>query len=378
MIPPEYIINDKRDLEFFKKTSFSGFLMKDVLTIYSKSVLNNKIEDSCAWAIELLISGRIEDIFGKLMTISMKNVNINNPSLAHFIFDRYSTYVFLKEKYKNSLSIRNNQQIRNLVAECTFVICNSLKTKPISLMKIKDNEFDMRFIESRLIANRADIVSDKIKYGDPEETKIILNEFNYCLINKKFELCVYWLSWITEWEKKNTKKDKIYICGFRKIQNIETKYCNDVIWLVWEIILSEVNKKNNDKIITSIYSLYKLYKYEFKPSKKAKRAPYLLYAIKYFTDNYHFTNYCTNFNLLIQVCANINNLFFEKNKFAVNNAIKNEIKHHNSNIKVIESNIKNKNQKKKVKELKDIAKEKMRLKITKVEEIDSIILNNSK
>jgi hypothetical protein len=374
MIPPEYIINDKRDSNFFKKTSFTGYCMKDVLAIFTKSIINNKIEDACNWGVELLISGHVEELFDKLIIICMKHININNPNIAYFIYDRYSVFIPIKEKYKTNLSIRNNQQIRNMVAECCFIVCNSLKTKPISCVKIKESEFDMRCIESKFIANSADIVSDKIKYGDPEETKIILNEFNYCLVNKKYEMCVYWLSWIYELEKKSTKKNKLYICGYRKIQNIDTKYCNDIIWFIWEIILNEVNKLGNDNIIKNVYSLYKLYKYEFRPSKKTKRMPYIIYAIKYFTDSYHFTHYCTNFHLMVQVCANINVLFFDKNKFSVNNSIKNEMKNHNSNIRVITGNIK----KKKAKELKHIANEKMRLKITKVEEIDSIILNNSK
>jgi hypothetical protein len=378
MIPPEYVINDKRDSNFFKKTSFTGYCMKDVLAIFTKSIINNKIEDACNWGVELLISGHVEELFDKLIIICMKHININNPNIAYFIYDRYSVFIPIKEKYKNNLSIRNNQQIRNMVAECCFIVCNSLKTKPISCVKIKDSEFDMICIESKFIANSADIVSDKIKYGDPEETKIILNEFNYCLINKKYEMCVYWLSWICELEKKSTKKNKMYICGYRKIQNIDTKYCNDIIWFIWEIILNEVNKLGDDNIIKNVYSLYKLYKYEFRPSKKTKRMPYIIYAIKYFTDSYHFTHYCTNFHLMVQVCANINVLFFDKNKFSVNNSAKNEMKNHNSNIRVITGNIKNNIKKKKVKELKHIANEKMRLKITKVEEIDSIILNNSK
>ena len=384
MIPNEYIINDKRPIEAFKKSSFSGYSMKDVLSIFNKSLLDCKIEESCNWGVELLISGYIVEFFDKIITIGMKNININNPKLPFFLYDRFSNLINILKNCNSKLLLRNNQQIRNMVCECCFVICNSLKTKTLSLVKIKENDFNMVYIESKLIANKSDLISDKIKYGDPEETKIILNEFNYCLINKKFELCIYWLNWILEWEKKNTKQNKVYICGHRDIQNIDKKYCNDIIWFIWEIILKELNTIQNVEIIKNVHALYKLYKYDFKPSKKGKRNYYILYAIKYFTDSYHFTEIYNNYYLMIQACSNINIVFFEKNKFAVNNNYSIEKKNYretksliNEELKTKEQQIKKKTDKDKIKELKKIADEKMRLKINKVEEIDSLILKNS-
>ena len=151
------------------------------------------------------------------------------------------------------LNIRNNQCYRNLIGEVCFIICNSLKTKSLTFMKIKDTDFNIHYLESKIQANKPDLINDKLKYGDPSETKIILNEFNYCLINKKYELCVYWLSWIFEWEKKNTKKNKMYVCGYREITNIDNKYYNDLVWLIWEIILKEGVKTNHDFLNNQIH-----------------------------------------------------------------------------------------------------------------------------
>lgn len=384
MIPNEYLINDKRPIESFKKSSFSGYSMKDVLTIFNKSLLDCKIEESCNWGVELLISGYIVEFFEKIISIGIKNVNINNPKLSYFLYNRFSNFIEIYKTNNTKLLLRNNQQIRNMVCECCFVICNSLKTKSLSLVRIKENDFNMIYIESKLIANKSNLISDKIKYGDPEETKIILNEFNYCLINKKYELCVYWLSWIIEWEKKNTKKNKVYICGYREIQNIDRKYCNDVIWFIWEIILKELDTIQNMEIVKNVHSLYKLYKYDFKPSKKGKRVYYILYALKYFTDSYHFTEVYNNYFLMIQACSNINIIFFEKNKSSINNSQSIEKINYTTNKNIIHNEIKTKEQqqqkksdKQKLKELKKIADEKMRLKINKVEEIDSLILKNS-
>jgi hypothetical protein len=317
-----------------------------------------------------------------VLTIGIKNININNPSMGFFLYSKYSKHIDLVGK-SNVLSVRNNQCYRNLIAETCFIICNSLKTKTLGFSKIKDSDFNMHYLETKILANSPDLINDKLKYGDPNETKIILNEFNYCLINRKYELCVYWLSWILEWEKKNTKKDKMYACGYREINNVEQKYYNDLVWLIWEIILKEGVKNQNDFVNKNIQALYKLYKFDFKSSCKSKKSCYLLFAIKYFTDNYHVSTTINNYNLLVQVCLNINTLFFEKAKLSVRKCSNTEITQYKTNVSNIKNTIKTKEVanktsmgKKKLLELKQIADAKIKLKINTVEEIDSLILQN--
>ena len=382
-IPNEYIIFDNRSLKEFTKLSFSKYLIKDVLIALNKSILDCKIEDSINWGVELLLSGHINKFWDRIITIGIKNININNPNICYFLYIKYSKHIELITKY-NILNIRNNQSYRNLIGETCFLICNSLKTKPLTYIKIKESDFNMNYLESKTIANNPNLIKDKLKYGDPTETKIILNEFNYCLINKKYELCVYWLSWIIEWEKKNTKQNKMYVCGLREINNIDTKYYNDLVWLIWEIILKEGDKLDNSFLNTQIQSLYKLYKYDFKQSNKSKKSMYFLVAIKYFTDNYHINPNIPNYHLLIQVCLNINKIFFEKIKFSINNCKNKEIFKFNSNVDILQKEINTKEMnksivesKKKINKLKQIADTKMKLKITKVEEIDSLILNKN-
>lgn len=379
-IPNEYIIFDNRSCKEFVKVSFSKYLVTDVVKALNKSLVNCKIEESINWAVELLISGHTNKFWDKVLTIGIKNININNPNLAYFLYSKYSRYIDLLKKY-SLIELRNNQSYRNMIAELCFTICNSLKTKSLGYVKIKESDFNMIYLESKMIANSPNIISDKIKFGDPNETKIILNEFNYCLINKKYDTCVYWLSWIFEWEKKNTKKDKMYICGYREIDNVDKKYYNELVWLVWEIILKEGLKINNDLINNSIQSLYKLYKYDYKSTNKSKKSFLILYAVKYFTDSYHITNNISNYHLMIQSCLNINHLFFEKNKLSVNNLMQKEIYKFNQNKLNLEKEIKNKEikqnkniDKKKLLELKKKADLKMKFKISKVEQIDRLIL----
>ena len=195
MIPLVYRINDSRGLKDLAKISFSGFSMKDVIKAFEKGITACKIEESVNWAMEILFSGQPEKFWEKIFMISSKNININNPRLAQFLFKRYSRYVDLKIKYtgnplnnktKNEagyLSLRNSQIIRNMFCEVTIIVCNSTKLKALSLPKIKESEFNMNYIKTKIVADLPDIVRDKLKYGDPEELRIPLNEFNFCKID---------------------------------------------------------------------------------------------------------------------------------------------------------------------------------------------------
>ena len=225
-------------------------------------------------------------------------------------------------------------------------------------------------------ADKETYIKDKLKFGDPNEMKIIMNEFNFNLNTKNYELCNYWLSWALEFEKRNTKKNKMYICGMREIDNIDDKYKNDLCWFIWEIILKESFKLSSDKS-ENIQALYKLYKYDFKPTQKSKKNFYFLYAIKYFTDIFNVDKQIIpNINVLIQACSNINYIFVDK----INNCVnKDQIyinkQKHKQNVNVLTKSKIDKEKKEKLKKLKELANEKMRLKINTVEKIDSLILN---
>ena len=320
--------------------------------------------------------------------MNVKNININNPRLPHFLYKRYYRYVALKLKYSGSvkssniagyLSLRNSQVIRNMICEISVIICNSVKVKSLVLPKIKENDFNSSYIKSKLCADRANVVKDKLKYGDPEELMIPLNEFNFCLKTRKWELCVYWLAWILEWERRNTKKDKYYICGFRKIEGIGDKYATDVVWIIWEIIIKEVNFLNDSNVAEQVFALFKLYKFDFKPTKKLKRVFFILYAIKYFTEVYNFKHdIISNYYQLVQACSNINNMFFEKKKHEINDN-KNllHIQSYKQEVHRANATYQKKLDKEEVTRLRRIAELKVQHKIQAVEKIDSLILSKS-
>ena len=68
-----------------------------------------------------------------------------------------------------------------MMCEVCVIICNSTKLKAISLPKIKEGDFEISYFKTRLVATDANIIGNKLKYGDPPEIKIPLNEFNFCI-----------------------------------------------------------------------------------------------------------------------------------------------------------------------------------------------------
>lgn len=375
-IPIDYRIIDNRSIKDFSKKTLGNYLIKDVLIVFNKSLMSCKIEESCNWGMELLISGAYDKFWDKIFSIFLKNININNPILPIFIYKRYCKFLNYYSKFENKLELRNNQVIRNLICEVCVVICSSLKLKPLSFSKLTNNDFNLNYLTSKMKADKETYIKDKLKFGDPNEMKIIMNEFNFNLNTKNYELCNYWLSWALEFEKRNTKKNKMYICGMREIDNIDDKYKNDLCWFIWEIILKESFKLSSDKS-ENIQALYKLYKYDFKPTQKSKKNYYFLYAIKYFTDIFNVDKQIIpNINVLIQACSNINYIFVDKINNCVNkDQIYIDKQKHKQNVSVLTKSKIDKEKKEKLKKLKEIANEKMRLKINTVEKIDSLILN---
>ena len=52
-IPDKYIIHDLRNSKEFNKLTISGYKIQDVSNAYQNSLINNNLEDSIRWCVEL-------------------------------------------------------------------------------------------------------------------------------------------------------------------------------------------------------------------------------------------------------------------------------------------------------------------------------------
>jgi hypothetical protein len=310
-IPLDYMISDIRNEKDFMEKTFCGYLRKEVLSVFNKSLLDGKIEVSCNWAIELLCSGCVDKIYDKFYTIIMKHINVNNLELLNIYYNRYVIYTRFKSKM-GKLELRNSQNIRNHIVELSTIICLSMKGKALTSVKITDEMFNIDYIKCKLSADKSTYIDKYYRFGDPKELKMFFNEFIYSLVNMRLDMAIFWLYWLIEWEKKNIKKEKTYQCGYRSIENIDKKYMTDMVWIIWEILL---NLNNN----VYINSLFKLYRFEYSPSKKHRKISIIIVAIKIYTDIKGVINGIDNSYkpIIIQACGNVNNLFIERKSYEI-------------------------------------------------------------
>lgn len=380
-IPSLYKINDTRQIKDFKEKTFSLFLKKDVLSEFNKSILAGKIEEANHWAVELICSGMTDKIWDKLFTLFTKNIYTYNPIMPKILYNRYNSYLkTLQTEKDNIFNLRNSQHIRNHIAELVTIATINNKVKTLSFDKITKDHFNSDFIKSKFNAPDDSFSKKFERFGDPDEVKIILNEFAFNLKMRNYEICIYWLSWIFEWEKINIKKNKIFKCGFRSVNDVEEKYYTDLIWFVWEIILYTSKDVHNDDIFNQIHYLYLLYKINYTTTKRSKKAMFVINAIKYFTENLKLNKTpIVEYHLIIQVCGNINTIYSSKKKFEINNLKESQNKMHQMNYIAHQQRLKmeeyNETKKKKIKTKLDESSKK---KINTIGEIDQFLINRAK
>ena len=325
----EYLIMDSRPIEEFKDKTFSNFKKKDVINELFKSIEHNKLEEACNWITECIISGYCEEIFEKLVLFNSNNININNPNLPILLSRKHKTFVnsfnHLTKKDKDKIiHLRNTQSVRNLFFDIIFSLIDSSKEIKFNKhKKLKNEDFQFHNIKNKLKATMHILPSNIIRFTDPDELKIIMNEFYFHLKNENggyYDAC-YWVDWLFQWEKISKKNKKKYEIESRDINNINPKYCKDPVWLLWEIIFLEANRRN-DNIKNIIQNIYYFFNYNFTPGKKRARIVLIYHCISCLTYKIN-TNIPIhkNKNLFIQTQCNINIMFKNKKLSEVKNYV---------------------------------------------------------
>ena len=319
----DYIITDPRPLEAFKDKSFSNFKKNDVYKTLFKSIETGKIENACYWITECIVSGYTTDIVEKLLIYSSKIVHINSPNLPIYLLRKYLTFMksinhITKKDIHKMIHIRNTHTIRNYLFDLVVILCTSPKNKRYDQYpKInKQTDFQFVIIKEKMNATMQLLPSSIIRFTDPEELRVILNElfFNLKIELGGYEKSCYWVAWILEWEKKNKKDKKSFEIEERKITNVNPKYCRDIIWIIWEVIIEET-KLRDDKLQDQIFSLYALFKVNYTNGKKNRRLPYLYHAIGYLTLQINLKTPIINdndYHLLLQAECNCDKMFQAK------------------------------------------------------------------
>ena len=322
----KYQINDSRLMNDFKDSTFSGYKKSDVITTLFKNIDKNKAENSCNWITECILSGYTLHIWDKILVYAFKTIHINNSKLPQYLLNKheilYNQYKRLNVKNKDIvLILRNSQMIRNLFFDVITTLCSSSKSKKYDKsIKINNDDFDFNNMRTRLCATMNLLPNHIIHFNDPEELKIIINEFFFNLKNPLvgYEKCCYWVLWLIKWDDLHKKKKNPWQVDARDVPLKGNLKC-DVIWVIWECIFEEIKcrKLNSEKDINyssnQIEPLYKLFLHNYSVGKRSSRLPYVFLAIGLLTlkVNYNIP-LRNNIEVFIQSQGNVNKMFEAK------------------------------------------------------------------
>jgi hypothetical protein len=311
----EYLINDMRVPDEFKKLSFSNYPKKDIFQILIKSMDKRQIENTCYWATECIVSGYTLDMWDKILLYATKVIHINNPNLPGFLKHKHEILLSIIQQYETKkmslFHMRNDQVIRNLLLSVVTVLSLSSKAKRYDKnVKLKEEHFQIKHIQTMLTANVHILPEHFIHFNEPNELKLIMNEIYFHLKNKfsGYEKAIYWIEWIMKWEQLNKKKQVSWCIDERNVP-VEKKYKSDLVWILWSIIIEEM-KTRNDVCQKQVLALYSLYLHDFKPGKRKKRMSYIHMAVGLLTHTIDYTTLIIqDMPIYLQSQSNCNSLF---------------------------------------------------------------------
>jgi hypothetical protein len=288
----ESLINDVRNAEQFKGVTFSGYKKSAVVKQLTESIQQGKLEPSCYWSAELICSGHLMELWETIISSSSKNIHTANPLLFPYLELRLSSFrEMVRNGYAgNEIRMRNNSNVRRLFAEIVSALALSRKSHAIQPIKISKDQFDIIQMSARLKAPSMDYASPIYKSGDPKELFVPLNECAYHISehSKNSMMACYWVEWIIEFDSTCRAKKENCLASRRTTGNVGEKYEKDVIWLLWDLLLYESDKRRLPSINKIIKSLTTLFSLRYSVGVKKRRRFLLYFAVSLLTTPVNF------------------------------------------------------------------------------------------
>lgn len=273
-------INDIRTPPQFKGISFSKYKKSEVRNQIIENMIKGKLEPACYWCAELICAGHFMEVWEIILHYMGKHIHLGNPKLVIYLESRFQLFRVIMSKcnYVTEIQLRNNDKMRQLFAEiiCTLTLSNRNHSfEPVKINRTE--EFDMTQMTDRLIAPNMSFGEVIYRKEDPKELFIAVNEFIFNIVNPKPNLmkACYWIEWMIEFGIICKTKKQPCFCERRTFATVENKYQKDIIWLLWDFLLTYSENKGVfiNKLMKSILTLFCI-KYTTASSKKRR---YLLY-----------------------------------------------------------------------------------------------------
>ena len=334
------MIDDWRNFKDFKIVTFSGYKKNDVINAFLKGIDSKNTETACNWLIECILSGYTKEIWDKLSLYYSKNIHINNIAMIKLT---YKKNICLNKHFKHKtmddiLMLRNNQSVINIMIVYTILLISSPLNIKYANVKIKKEDFNLNNLQSKLQSQMNILPDNIVNLNEPPELQLICNEILHHLQSKLncYDKIVYWIHWIIEWEKINIKNKISWEINMRNV-DVKDKYKNDIIWIIWDLIKLETDKKNKF-IKENVDYLYKLYIDDFDKNKRNKRLPYILNCVSLLSCNIKENDLIKNSVNIIQAQCNYHNIINSKKIYEKKGLINKSIE------KIVKKEKKEKNQ----------------------------------
>lgn len=316
-VPAPYLLLDDRKKKHFNSITISSYKRGDIIKSLIGALDEKKVEETCVWAVELHCSGQQETLWKQLLLYISSSINIDSPYLPLWIWKNYLKFENLELKFDKNYMIegRNNQELRNILADIISVLVLSTKNKAFTkkeLPKITLQDFDQANLEKRVKARNAYMIVNIVHEGDPRELQIGLNELAIALNNKdvNFFDTIYWLEWLLLYEKECKTHNISIECGGVRIRDVKDKFYKDWIWYVWHIVLKEVEFRSEELLSKQILALYKIYKHQFSSTTRKAKMVHIYHVIRLLKEKINWqTPLIRDYHIRVQICGNINLLY---------------------------------------------------------------------
>ena len=282
-------INDVRTQPNFKGISFSNFKKTDVKKQLMENMKNNKVEPACYWCAELVCSGNFGELWEIYIHYIGKHIHLGNPKILLYMDKRFEVFrnIMTQTHFLSELELRNNPTLRNLFAEITSILTISNKKHSFEPIKInKEEEFDITQMNTRLIAPNISYIEPIFKPEDPKELFIATNEFAYNISNDKPNMlnACYWIEWVIEFQNICKKRKNNCHCETR-LYNVDNKFKNDTIWILWDCLLHYATTQKSDFIKQLMQSAINIFCIKYTTASSKKRRFLLYFAVALLTEN---------------------------------------------------------------------------------------------
>lgn len=275
-------INDMRTEKDFKGYSFSKFKKSEVKKELLNSLNQSKIEPSCYWSCELICAGHYVDLWEIILLFFSKYIHLSNAKISIYLEMRINDFkTIVNNGYSdNLLRLRNNEKIRKLFCEVMCILCYAKRRHSFDSIKIDKDEMNLLNIKDQFKAPNMEYGEEIFTSEDPKELFPFINELAYNVSeqgNNQMLAC-YWIEWIIEYEYRCKCKNEKIVSGRRTFASVDSKYQKQIIWVIWDIFLTESKKRS--KIIQKIVeALLFLFSFKYTVSCYKKRKNILYYTI---------------------------------------------------------------------------------------------------